>query len=75
MLLGRLGLEFGRQGNDAGAVEKFAEAIRLKPESIEVRLNLGIALSKQQRLAEARQQFQEVLRRSPTNQIALKYLR
>jgi Flp pilus assembly protein TadD len=64
----------GRQGNDAGAVEQFSEAVRLKPDYLEARINFGIALTKQQRTTEARQQFQEVLRRSPTNVVARRYL-
>jgi len=71
----RLGLELGRAGDDGAALEHFDQAVRLNPDVIEFRLNLAIALSKQQRTDEARKQFQEVLQRSPTNQVALKYLR
>jgi len=55
-------------------MEQFAEAVRLKPDLLEARSNLGIALVKQRREAEALDQFQEVLRREPTNAIALKYV-
>ncbi|HOW67692.1 MAG TPA: tetratricopeptide repeat protein, partial [Verrucomicrobiota bacterium] len=50
------------------------EAIRLMPDLIEARLNLGIALLKQGLAAEARNQFEEVLRRNPTNVVALRQL-
>jgi tetratricopeptide (TPR) repeat protein len=70
-----LGLDLGRQGKAAEAGEQFAEAVRLKPELIEARVNLGVALINQGREAEALGQFEEVLRQSPTNAVALRYLR
>jgi predicted Zn-dependent protease len=56
------------------ALAHFAEAVRLKPDMLQARLNLGIALLKQGRQAEAIDQFNEVLRRDPGNQVALKNL-
>jgi Flp pilus assembly protein TadD len=70
----RLGLELGRQGDDATALEHFAQAVRLKPDLLEARLNLGIGLLKQGRQADAIAEFNEVLRRDPGNQVALKNL-
>ena len=70
----RLGLELGRQGDDAAALEHFAQAVRLKPDLLEARLNLGIALMKQGRQADAITEFNEVLRRDPNNQVALQSL-
>jgi tetratricopeptide (TPR) repeat protein len=71
----RLGFELGRQGADAAALDHFAQAVRLRPELLEARLDLGIALVNQHREQEALAQFQEALRQSPTNGVALKYVR
>jgi cytochrome c-type biogenesis protein CcmH/NrfG len=64
-------LELGQDGDAAGAAAQFAEAVRLKPELVQARLNLGIALSNQHLNQQALDQFEEVLRRDPKNQIAL----
>jgi len=71
----RLGTELGRQGNNMAALEQFAAATRLNPDMLQARLNYGIALSNLGRQQEAAQQFNEVLKRYPTNSIALEYLR
>jgi len=68
-----LGLEKGKEGDAAGATKEFAEAVRLKPELLEARLNLGIALFNQHRNPEALEQFEEVLHEHSTNAVALKY--
>jgi Flp pilus assembly protein TadD len=70
----RLGVELGRQGRNAEALEQFGEAVRIRPGMMEAKLNLGIALWKQQRSEEALVQFKEVLEKDPTNAIALRYL-
>jgi Tfp pilus assembly protein PilF len=44
------------------------------PELPEARLNLGVALMNQGSNAAALTQFEEVLRRSPTNTLAIKYI-
>ena len=67
-----LGMEKGRLRDDAGAMAEFAEAVRLKPDLLVARLNLGIALFNQHRDDDATAQFQAVLRgdspiRSPRN--------
>ena len=66
-----LGLDLGEEGDAGGAAAQFAEAVRLKPEFIEARLNLGIALANQHLDPQALDQFEEVLRRDPKNQTAL----
>ena len=68
------GLELGRQGQPAAASDEFREAVGLMPDLLEARLNLGIALANEKRPAEALAEFQEVLRRSPTNSVALRYI-
>ena len=54
---------------------QFAEAVRLKPDLIEARLNLGIALSNQHLNQQALDQFDEVLRRDSKNKVALTYVK
>ncbi len=69
------GLELGRAGHPAEAADHFREAVRLMPDLIEARLNLGIALSHQGNSQEALVQFEAVLQRSPTNALALQFVR
>ncbi|HTL15782.1 MAG TPA: tetratricopeptide repeat protein, partial [Patescibacteria group bacterium] len=71
----RLGFELGRGGDDAGAMDHFAKAVQLKPQLLEARLDLGIALLNQHLQAQALDQFREVLKQSPTNSIALRYVK
>ena len=47
--------------------------MRLRPDPVEARRNLGIALYKQDKLEEALKQFEEVLQRSPADALALQY--
>ena len=68
-----LGLELGGTGDDAGAAEQFQAAVRLLPELVEARLNLGVALMRLGRRDEALAEFEQVLQRQPTNAAALKY--
>ena len=63
----------GRLERPAEAEREFREALRLMPDSVEARRNLGIALYKQAKLDEALKQFDEVLQRSPADALALKY--
>ncbi len=69
------GSMLGQQGDPIGAEKEFRETLRLAPELLEARLNLGIALMSQGRAAEALEYLEEVLQRNPTNQLALKYSR
>jgi Tetratricopeptide repeat len=48
--------------------------VRLMPDLLEARLNLGIALVNARRPDEALLQFETVLKRSPTNSVALRYV-
>ena len=63
----------GRLGQAASAAEEFATAVRLMPDLIEARLNWALALMREGATTEARSQFEEVLRRAPTNAVALRY--
>jgi tetratricopeptide (TPR) repeat protein len=67
------GLELGRENKPAEAAEDFRTAVKLMPDLLEARLNLGIALVNLGQRDEALAQFDEVLRRSPTNALALRY--
>ena len=69
------GSVLGQLGDPAGAEKEFRETLRLAPDLLEARLNLGIALMSQRRSAEALECLDEVLQRSPTNELALKYSR
>jgi tetratricopeptide (TPR) repeat protein len=69
------GFELGRLGKPAEAEQEFRAAAQLMPEVIEARLNLGIALYQQKKREEALATFEEVLKRSPTNAVAQKYVR
>jgi tetratricopeptide (TPR) repeat protein len=71
----RRGLELGRTGRPAVAAEQFCEVVRLIPDLAEGRLNLALALEAQGLNREALGQFQEVLRLSPTNQLAAGHVR
>lgn len=66
----RRGLELGRSGKAAEAEAEFREVVRLMPELVEGRLNLGFALEDQGRPREVLSQFEAALQLSPTNQIA-----
>ncbi len=62
-------------GDVAAALEQFAEAVRLQADLPEARMNLGVLLMKQERRAEAMEQFGGVLAHEPDNQTARKLLR
>ena len=68
------GLYLARSGNSEAAAAQFREAVRIMPELVEARLNLGTALMALGRNSEALEQFEEVLKRSPTNITALRNL-
>jgi tetratricopeptide (TPR) repeat protein len=68
------GGELGRIGRTSEAETEFREAARLMPDLVEARLNLGIALYQQKKFEAALSEFQDVLQRSPTNALALRYL-
>ena len=63
-------MESARAGNLTEALSQLAEVVRLKPDFVEARFNYGVALAKQQRYAEAAQQFQATLQRQPDHSAA-----
>ena len=52
------------------AMELAVLGVRLQPDFVNARFNYGVALAREQRYAEAAQQFQEVLRRQPDHAAA-----
>jgi tetratricopeptide (TPR) repeat protein len=68
------GMELGNGGNAAQAAREFQEAVRLMPEVIEARLNLGIALYNQGQWNASETEFENVTARNPTNAVAQHYL-
>lgn len=68
------GSQLGKSGQAAPAAREFQEAVRLMPNVVEARLNLGIALFREKQWDESRQQFEQVAARSPTNAVARHYL-
>jgi len=66
------GVILGRRGMTTLAVEEFQAALRLKPDLLDARLNLGIAMIKTNP-AEALAHFEEVLRQNPSNASARRY--
>ena len=68
------GIVLWRRKQAGPALEQFQEALRLRPESVDARVNLGTVLAQTGRGPEAMALFQEVLLRSPTNEVALKYM-
>ncbi len=55
------------RGDDAAAVQKYRELLKLQPDVIEARANLGAALARLGRLDEAIEQYRAALARSPAN--------
>ena len=66
-----LGKAYDDQGRVEEAVEEYREAIRINPDLIQTRLNLGADLANLGRLDEAAEQFQAVLQAHPDNGGAL----
>lgn len=62
------------RGDAAQAEATLAEAVRRNPEDDFAMNQLGLALARQERFAEARGRFAEVARRSPDNVFALTWL-
>ena len=52
------------------AQTEFTDLLRLRPDHVPARVNLGLALAKQQRFDEAEMHFREVVRLDPANQRA-----
>jgi tetratricopeptide (TPR) repeat protein len=68
------GRELGLEGSAGAAEQQFREASRLMPDLPEARINLAITLAKQGRKAEAVAEYESVLQRWPTNEMARKNL-
>ena len=68
------GMELGKSGQAAPAAHEFREAVRLMPELLEPRLNLGIALYREGQWNASLAEFEQVAARSPTNSLARHYL-
>jgi protein O-GlcNAc transferase len=69
------GIELGQLQRPGEAEPEFREATRLMPDLAEARLNLGISLYKQEKWGEALREFEQVLERTPTNGLALQYVK
>ena len=68
------GRALGQRNDAAGAEEHFRTAVRLMPDLVEARLNLAMSLANQGRSTDAIAEYESVLVRWPTNQIALSNL-
>jgi tetratricopeptide (TPR) repeat protein len=58
-------------GDTAQAIKLYEDLLRLTPDSIEARTNLGVALAHEGRYDEAMQKYREVLSRDSQNEFAL----
>jgi predicted Zn-dependent protease len=68
------GSVLGEEGKATEAAEQFKRSGELRPNHAEARLNLGVALIKLGRFAEAHDQSEETLRICPSNQAAERLL-
>ncbi len=58
-------------GDTAQAVKLYEELLQKIPDSVDARINLGVALAQQSRYDEAMQQYRRVLSLDPKNEMAL----
>jgi tetratricopeptide (TPR) repeat protein len=56
-----------QQGDDTTAIAKYQELVKLRPDVVEVRANLGAALTRQKRFDEAIDQYRAALAKNATN--------
>jgi tetratricopeptide (TPR) repeat protein len=56
-----------QRGDDATAIRKYQELLKLRPDVMEVRANLGAALARAGRLDEAIEQYRAALAKNPQN--------
>jgi tetratricopeptide (TPR) repeat protein len=68
------GMALGKSGQAIPAAREFREAVRLMPDVVEARLNLGIALFRDKQWNDSLSEFEQVAARSPTNALARHYL-
>ena len=57
-------------GDSAQAIRLYQELLQQRPDSIEARINLGVALAQAGRNEEAEQQYRQVLLQDPANEMA-----
>lgn len=70
-VLNEMGLALARQGRIEEATERFREAARAAPESVDGHVNLAVALHEQGRIAEAIECYKRALRIDPRHSMAL----
>jgi tetratricopeptide (TPR) repeat protein len=58
------------RGDDAAAVNYYQELLRLRPDAIAVRVNLGVTLAHEKKFEEAIEQYRLILAHDPANRIA-----
>ena len=63
-------LQAQRRGDAALAVRKYQDLLRLRPDMVEARVNLGVVLASLGRLDDAIMQYRTALREAPTNRDA-----
>ena len=56
-----------QRGDDATAISRYRELLKIRPDVIEARANLGAALARLGRIDEALQEYRAVLQRDPNN--------
>ncbi len=56
-----------QRGDDAVAIRKYQQLLKIRPDVAEARANLGAVLSKQNRFDEAIEQYQKAIEKSPAN--------
>ena len=59
-----------QRGDDASAVRAYQELLRLRPDAVAVRVNLGATLAEMKRYREAIEQYRVVLAADPSNRMA-----
>ena len=60
-----MGIKLAEMGRTAEAVDRYEEALRLRPDYAVARYNLGNALLQEQRWTEAKRQFAAAVRIAP----------
>jgi tetratricopeptide (TPR) repeat protein len=69
-----LASELAAAGEVAESLKHYLEVVRLNPQHVVTRINLGVMLVRQNRLVEAGQQFEIALQLEPNSQAARDYL-
>jgi tetratricopeptide (TPR) repeat protein len=66
--------ELAATGDVAESIKQYLEVVRLNPQHVVARINLGVMLVRQNRFGEAIQQFESALQLDPANAAAQDYL-